>query len=389
MPLLPRPVPVSLPFLLSFSHSCLCCYCSFSFIFLFFSFSFVLLLLLHLSLPINFLFCFAFPVLCSASPFRVSSPSLSLSVRSFQSAIPSLFETLFSQSLSGHYSPAFISGHFGRLPLHHPLHHRCFSRAFHCSTSVQPTPSSASVSPVFFRRHHCSCRWLSSPRCYPAVLDVVRPLRPLLGRWYVATAVRSPSRLRHHSDRLARLAVSFRSVVFFQPSLSAFWPIVSRRLFLAALCCSVRLSVSNHIFPVLRSFFRPSIRPFPTIKLFFNGLCRFAYLSLSTLSDCLRSSRPSSPVISVVVRHERPCLSGYPVVVPLVFSPAIVVVYLYHSGCRYDCFFFFRYHGHFQHIVVAISCTLLIRFPTHHKFDFSHIIVTIIAHFVVAISATY
>ena len=66
-----------------------------------------------------------------------------------------------------------ISDHFGRLPLHHPLHHRCFSRAFHCSASIQPTPSSASVSPVFFRRHHCSCRWLSSPRCYPAVLDAV------------------------------------------------------------------------------------------------------------------------------------------------------------------------------------------------------------------------
>ena len=28
---------------------------------------------------------------------------------------------------------------------------------------------------------------------------------------------------------------------------------------------------------------------------------------------------------------------------------------------------FFRYHGHFQHIVVTISCTLLIQFLAHHR----------------------
>ena len=87
------------------------------------------------------------------------------------------------RSSSGPFQPVFrlLSGYS-----HLWSFRSCFSQAFHCSASVRKTPSSASVSSAFFRGHHCCCCRLSSRRrrCnpYPAVLDAVRPLRPLLGR---------------------------------------------------------------------------------------------------------------------------------------------------------------------------------------------------------------
>ena len=67
--------------------------------------------------------------------------------------------------------------------------HYCFSQAFHWLVSVWLSPSSSSVSPILFRRHHCSCRRLSSRRhrsspylAIPAVLDVVQLLQSLYSR---------------------------------------------------------------------------------------------------------------------------------------------------------------------------------------------------------------
>ena len=53
---------------------------------------------------------------------------------------------------------------------------------------------------------------------------------------------------------------------------------------------------------------QPSVRHYSVRlrlpSMLFSCLCLFAEQSLSTLFDCLRSSKPLSPVISIVVRHE-------------------------------------------------------------------------------------
>ena len=138
-------------------------------------------------------------------------------------------------------------------------------------------------------------------------------------------------------------------------------------------CCSATLQpLSGHsnrsstvIWPFRTLFSRSSLCPaIPTNSVAFRPLsvlcirlCLFVDLSLSTLSDCLRSSWSSSPVISVV-RHEwmyfrlSGCRPDH-----LRSDHRYCCRFLRQSGCRYDCFFF----------------SLSWPFPTHCGHHFLHI----------------
>ena len=127
--------------------------------------------------------------LCYASAVVRAPPFLR------RSATPTALRLLFGPFKSDQAGFPVVSSAVIRLlpslaiPVGSRSGHYCFSQAFHWLVSVWPTPSSSSVSPILFRRHHCSCRRLSSRRhrsspylAIPAVLDVVQLLQSLYSR---------------------------------------------------------------------------------------------------------------------------------------------------------------------------------------------------------------